>query len=133
MTFLFAFRNCVENAFGILSSRWRALLQTINLDPGNAENVVKASCVLHNFLIEQAQLPEAYVDEMDYFGNIVEGAWRTEVQGVQLDCLAPTHARNYTRNAVTCRDTFAKYFCSPAGAVPYQWAKAGCVCPGWST
>ncbi|XP_064465913.1 uncharacterized protein LOC135377435 [Ornithodoros turicata] len=126
-------RNCVENAFGILAARWRILLQTMNLDPGHAENVVKATCILHNFLMEHFQLPEAYGDEVDCLGNVADGTWRTEVQGIQLDSLAPTHARNHSRTAVVCRETFTKYFCSRAGAVTYQWAKAGCSAPDWSS
>lgn len=43
-------RRCVENAFGITAARWRILLRTINLLPENVDYVIKAACVLHNFL-----------------------------------------------------------------------------------
>ncbi|KAH7935721.1 hypothetical protein HPB52_012964 [Rhipicephalus sanguineus] len=43
-------RRCAENAFGITTARWRILLRTISLYPKNVDFVVKAACVLHNFL-----------------------------------------------------------------------------------
>ncbi|KAH7967012.1 hypothetical protein HPB49_021328 [Dermacentor silvarum] len=43
-------RRCVENAFGIHVSRWRIYERQINMEPKNADIIVKATCVLHNFL-----------------------------------------------------------------------------------
>ncbi|KAK8787435.1 hypothetical protein V5799_022789 [Amblyomma americanum] len=47
-------RRCVENAFGVMASRFRIFRRVINLLPENADYVVMASCVLHNFLVEDA-------------------------------------------------------------------------------
>ncbi|KAH7942098.1 hypothetical protein HPB49_020530 [Dermacentor silvarum] len=43
-------RRCAENVFGITATRFRILLRTIILLPTNVDFVVKAACVLHNFL-----------------------------------------------------------------------------------
>ncbi|CAI6358932.1 unnamed protein product [Macrosiphum euphorbiae] len=43
-------RNVVENAFGLLTSRFRVLHTAINMSPDNIKKVVLAICSLHNFL-----------------------------------------------------------------------------------
>ncbi|XP_037512244.1 uncharacterized protein LOC119389023 [Rhipicephalus sanguineus] len=44
--------RCAENAFGITAARWRVLLRTINLKPKNVDYVIKAACILHNFIMK---------------------------------------------------------------------------------
>ena len=43
-------RHVSENAFGVMSNRFRCLLGNMQLDPDVATDVVLACCVLHNFL-----------------------------------------------------------------------------------
>lgn len=43
-------RRIVENAFGILSSRFRILLNAINLALDKTSTILLACCYLHNFL-----------------------------------------------------------------------------------
>ena len=43
-------RRIVENAFGILACRWRIYHTKIMVSPAVANNIIKATCVLHNFL-----------------------------------------------------------------------------------
>lgn len=43
-------RRCIECAFGILSSKWRILHRPLNTSVHFAEDIVKACCVLHNFV-----------------------------------------------------------------------------------
>lgn len=42
-------RSVVENAFVIMSNRFRVLLSAINLSPQNVEKIVLACAALHNF------------------------------------------------------------------------------------
>lgn len=69
-------RRCAENAFGIAAARWHILLRTIQLLPKNVDYVVKAACVLHNFLAVLNEESEQILDQEDRFGNVVPGRWR---------------------------------------------------------
>ncbi|XP_064461901.1 uncharacterized protein LOC135372136 [Ornithodoros turicata] len=117
-------RNCVENAFGILSARWRTLLHTINFAPKNVDLIVKAACILHNFLLDHGDDSADYGDREDAFGNITEGRWHEELSDSVLQSIQSTHARNHSREAVAARDIFARYFNSTEGALTWQWARA---------
>ncbi|XP_064464983.1 uncharacterized protein LOC135376409 [Ornithodoros turicata] len=123
-------RHCAENAFGILASRWRILLTTINLNPSNVDNVVKAACVLHNFLADCCGVPSGVVDQVDRFGNITEGSWHAEAgHFVEEHRLERTSARNHSRDAARCRDLYANYFVSSAGQLEWQWPRVGAQGP----
>lgn len=39
-----------ENAFGVLSNRFRFLRTVVHAEPRRVANLLKAACVLHNFL-----------------------------------------------------------------------------------
>lgn len=45
-------RNCVECAFGILANKWRLLLNTIDTEEDHGIIIVKATCMLHNIIID---------------------------------------------------------------------------------
>ncbi|KAH9365093.1 hypothetical protein HPB48_021084 [Haemaphysalis longicornis] len=123
-------RRCVENAFGILASRWSIYDRRINLEPENAENVVKATCALHNFLCISTgaaahYCPPGYADVEDTFGNVREGAWRAEGGGgAAMFQLQGTKARKSAQSAVRVRAEFVNFF-SNEGQVSWQWNLPG--------
>ncbi|KAH7980783.1 hypothetical protein HPB49_019216 [Dermacentor silvarum] len=121
-------RRCVENAFGVIASRFRFFRRAINLQPQNADYVVMACCVLHNFLRDDVIYMTAnYVDSEDAYGNITSGQWRTtQDSGTSaMFSLQPSTGHNYTRTAAQTRDLFCSYFVSREGSVPWQRASAG--------
>ncbi|XP_037567439.2 uncharacterized protein LOC119463717 [Dermacentor silvarum] len=120
-------RRCVENAFGILVSRWRIYERQINLEPKNADIIVKATCVLHNFLSSNAAstyCPPGYADFQDMFGTVSSGTWRQGPESTAVFGLEKSKAHNCTRVANAVRQEFLKYF-NDEGQVPWQWKLPG--------
>ncbi|KAH8022724.1 hypothetical protein HPB51_002727 [Rhipicephalus microplus] len=106
-------RRCVENAFGILVSRWLIYERQINLKPENVEAVVKATWVLQDFLSSNAALtycPPGCADFQDTFGNVSGGAWRQGPGSTTVFGLEKPKARNCSKVASAVRQEFVKYF-----------------------
>lgn len=73
----------VENAFGILSSRFRISLNAINLALHKTSTIVLACCYLHNFLRQkniQTFLQDSFDFEDTNSGQFRPGSWRNNNQ-----------------------------------------------------
>ena len=73
----------VENAFGIMASRFRILQCPILLNSDNATKVVKAIVTLHNYIIENCNTEKTYLDpnklqREDKEGSVTPGSWELE-------------------------------------------------------
>lgn len=112
-------RRVVENAFGILATRFRVFLQPLNINVDNVDAVVMASCVLHNFLRKKSSTYYTSANHIDLedveSGNIIQGKWR------QIGEMVPLQATSsYTpQNAKLVRDKFKQYF-NNEGKVSFQ-------------
>ena len=118
-------RMVVENAFGILSTRFRIFRREIEMRPRNAEIVVLASCVLHNFLRRSCgenYMPRAAIDHEDQEYERIAGQWREEEPLVST---ADQRAYNATKHAKEIREDLANFFISPAGEFVPQYEKIG--------
>ncbi|XP_064469001.1 uncharacterized protein LOC135383503 [Ornithodoros turicata] len=129
-------RRCVENAFGILASRWRIFRRPLNVKVENVELLVQASIVLHNFLRAQEEAapggetycPPGFADRRCNAGGAEDGEWRQMLArnpACALGDLTATLARRFSREAANVRSVFAEFFSSEAGAEEWQWEKAG--------
>ncbi|XP_037810625.1 protein ALP1-like [Lucilia sericata] len=101
-------RRTIENAFGILTARWRILRGTLNMLPESAEKVVCATVLLHNYLKmhDATYCPPDFVDrEKD--GLVTEGLWRQETQPLEKG--PKFSSNNSTRNAFQLRDILCEY------------------------
>jgi len=121
-------RRVIENAFGILTARWRVLTtdMTVQNIP-RIRTIVKATCVLHNILREQIiahHIPEGFVDHEDVGARgplqqvIRLGAWRDEVR--ELDDMTLMSGTNVSIRAKKVRDRFCRFFSSAEGSVSWQ-------------
>ncbi|XP_067950445.1 uncharacterized protein [Watersipora subatra] len=112
-------RRTIENAFGIMTSRWRCLRDnTLVMSPDNAKRVILATCVLHNVMREQninPYSPPGFADSIAPGGEIVEGIWRRETSAHNR---RQTN-RNYSQDAAEIRNHFKSYF-TGLGAVEWQ-------------
>lgn len=118
-------RRIVENAFGILSSKFRLFLKQIDLAPKNVDNAILAGVVLHNFCRQKCgskYLQPQALDVEDPDHNIVPGNWRNEA-GV-LESLHGTRGMNSSLAAKGMRDKLADYFLTTQGEVTWQYRLA---------
>ena len=116
-------RRVVENAFGILSNRFRVLLNPIALrDAEKIKKVILACLALHNMLIEefsQDYVSSGLLDvENTANGTVRAEGWRSagEMPG---GAGAGSGGRHSVR-AKEVRERFVRYFETPEGAVPWQ-------------
>jgi hypothetical protein len=73
-------RRIFENAFGILAARWRVYHRVIDQRPNKVDEVIKAICVLHNYLSTSGSQYMRHDDvDRDSNGDLVPGQWREEL------------------------------------------------------
>lgn len=111
----------VENAFGLLLSRFRIFHTTINLSPYKIELVVMACCLLHNYLRRNDSAEYAPASMLDREnpddGSVIPGEWRSGPPG--LIPLQPIQPQKPEGDAKRNRDRYMQYFNGP-GAVAWQ-------------
>nr|XP_022900758.1 protein ALP1-like [Onthophagus taurus]XP_022900759.1 protein ALP1-like [Onthophagus taurus] len=106
-------RRVVENAFGILASRFRIFLQPINISVDKIDIIILASCALHNFLRKTSNsncITEQCIDREDFNnGNIIPGQWRQQTGNNPIH-LEKTKMKNVSSVTKNVRETYKKYF-----------------------
>lgn len=96
-------RRVVECAFGILSNRWRIFHRPLDVKLEFCDAIIKACCILHNFLNREEGIHFEYTLYECCMENIDRVGVRGNMRGKEV------------------RDYFASYFTSPQGAVPWQY------------
>jgi len=93
-------RRILEWTFGILANKWRIFHRPNDVKPDFCDNIVKACCVLQNYVREN--------------------------EGIQFECPMGSVGLVGTRSSVTgiaVREYFAKYLFSPQRSVPCYYGK----------
>ncbi|KAJ8935661.1 hypothetical protein NQ314_012710 [Rhamnusium bicolor] len=101
-------RQTVECAFGILAARFRVYRRPFECKVDTVDHIVKATCVLHNFLSRKHNITEDD-DENDQHNSF----------DTQLISLAANRTRS-ANEAFLIRENFKKYFNSQLGSVSWQ-------------
>lgn len=116
-------RRTIENAFGILASRWRILRRSIQCKEETAHKIVLALVVLHNYIMssnERKYCPPHFVDQ-EVNGIITPGQWRNEELGPHIVRIGQVGSNRTSYTANVQRDTLRKYFMTNIGAVDWQF------------
>jgi hypothetical protein len=107
-------RRVSENAFGILSKRFRVYQRKIQLTTEIIDIVILATCVLHNYLCDKSNkvLEEKIFEEE----NVVTQNQRPmrSFVGIGGAC---------SKKGMKIRRLYTQYFNSKAGEVPWQYEK----------
>lgn len=109
----------VKNVFGILSQCWRVYQCRLQVAPETADSIMKATWILHNFLRRANGDHSAEPDSSD-------GA-----EGSELGDNRGLRGNRASAEALRVRDTFRRYFNSPAGQVPWQVPHMNRGLPQW--
>lgn len=116
-------RRIVENAFGIMASRFRIFEKPIPFRPDKVDVMVKACCALHNWLrtsrLDESSFGHSVDLEDQVRGTIMEGNWRNLPQPLGLLPLPRTLTNRSTRRAQELREKYADYFVGE-GSVSWQ-------------
>lgn len=98
-------RRIVENAFGILTHRFRLFATPIHLCTESVENATTAACIIHNSLIEERTSRESTSDTISPTNlNSIDNSNEDEV---------------YSDEPHNIRDQFRDYFMT-TGTVSWQ-------------
>jgi hypothetical protein len=111
-------RRIVENAFGILTQRFRCLLGPMRQAPETVTTIVLACCILHNMLRSQDTVASRVTDREDAQHNVIEGTWRRTAAMTDSEVIADLNRA--TNEAKAQRDWLKEYVNSDRGAVPWQ-------------
>ena len=108
-------RRTVENAFGIMSGKFRLLRRPIDQHYENAVKSVKAITVLHNFLRERSLQNGEKISDSKCSDVFIESKMDSISSGKQFN-------GSGTAGAKAMRDHLAEYFYDK-GQVKFQWSR----------
>lgn len=105
-------RRSVECAFGMLVSKFRVLETSISCKIENVDIIIKALCVLHNFIRKH---DGTFSNPTKFYNPEVEARKESDTENiVQQDHSRPTN------NAIDLRNRLCQYFLQPYASLPWQ-------------
>jgi len=111
-------RRIVENAFGILANRFRAILGKMLQEPETVEDIVLTCICLHNLMrIRYPALQNHDLDHEDDDHNLIPGQWRDNANMNDMEEGVPANPTNAAKQQ---RIYYKHWVNSQAGAVAWQ-------------
>jgi hypothetical protein len=112
-------RRVVENAFGIMASRFRIFRKPIVAHVETLDVIIMASVCLHNFLCTRLPRKTALLGDTENANGIVSpGQWRSAGQVGNLRNVNNVGTSNLAcRDAYEVRDELRDYFVSEEGSI----------------
>jgi len=101
-------RKVVEDAFGQLTAKFRIYCRRLNALPKNADTIVMTTCILHNYI--KADATDVHSREVSSSTSLPAG----------LITSLNSQGGSAQPEAFENRDKFKKFFCSPAGKLPWE-------------
>ena len=108
-------RRVVEQAFGIMSQRFRVLGRPIPLTPAKTKLIVMTTCCLHNFLLRNTLAANNYITQ--------DANNDTTTASTGLARMSKQGSNRYPADAGIIRDKFCQFFNSAEGSVSWQDAR----------
>ncbi|GFV80346.1 DDE Tnp4 domain-containing protein [Trichonephila clavipes] len=110
-------RTWVENAFGIMASRFRIFRKPLVSSLETSTFTIAAAVCLHNYIksaegvrfCERRYCPLDYADNVSPGGSTNDGRWRTE-EALAINRLSRTGSNMYSHQAEEIRRTLQSYF-----------------------
>lgn len=103
-------RRVVENAFGILIQKFRILYGRLQVNPENADKIILAACVLHNYLRNDRS---ENTSALPVYEEQSSTSQQLPLRGLRR------LGGNSSEVAIGVRNTFCNYL-NTTGAVPWQ-------------
>jgi len=111
-------RRIVENAFGILANRFRAILGKMLQEPETVEDIVLTCICLHNLMrMRYPALQNHDLDHEDDDHNVILGQWRDFANMNDMEEGVPANPTNVAKQQ---RIYYKHWVNSPAGSVAWQ-------------
>lgn len=115
-------RRVVENAFGILATRFRIFRRKIGINIQHVDAIVLACCALHNYLRTKSKtyMTDLCVDvENTNDLTFRPGDWRSRAENFQLMPLAQRNEKQRNDDGNDVRNKFMTYF-NGQGSISFQ-------------
>ena len=115
-------RQVIEDAFGILSARWRFFHRPVRATVEHVEQYVLGALALHNYLRQASAAsytPNGFVDSEEHDSRIHLGEWRNRDNRQCMEDIGPIRGCRNQLEVIQMREDIKTYFYSEQDSLPW--------------